>query len=109
MSIFLILDNKISHMLDQHQILSALKDALPALQKKYPIAKIALFGSYARNEQNNKSDIDIMVEFSKPVGMAFIDLSFELEKMFSKKVDLVSRKAIKPKYFELLKNDLHYA
>lgn len=86
-----------------------LKQALPVLQKKYPIARIALFGSYSRNEQNNDSDIDIMVEFSKPVGMAFIDLSFELEKMFNKRVDLVSRKAIKPKYFELLKNDLQYA
>ena len=96
-------------MLDQTQIIKMLQKAMPALQKKYPIARLALFGSYARNEQKIDSDIDIMLEFSKPVGMAFIDLSFELEKMFDKKIDLVSRKAIKPKYFELLKNDLCYA
>jgi predicted nucleotidyltransferase len=96
-------------MLNQTQILNSLQKALPELQQKYPIAKLALFGSYSRNEQHPESDIDIMVEFSKPVGMEFIDLSFELEKIFGRKVDLVSRKAIKPKYFELLKNDLRYA
>jgi predicted nucleotidyltransferase len=87
-------------MLNQSQIISSLQNALPLLQKKYPITKLALFGSYARNEQNDESDIDIMVEFSRPVGMEFIDLSFELEKLFDKKIDLVSRKGIKPKYFE---------
>ena len=96
-------------MLNQTQIISSLNNALPLLLKKYPIANLALFGSYARNEQNDDSDIDIMVEFSKPVGMEFIDLSFELEKLFDKKVDLVSRKGIKPKYFEELKKDLQYA
>jgi predicted nucleotidyltransferase len=96
-------------MLNQTQILNSLHKALPELQQKYPIAKLALFGSYSRNEQHPESDIDIMVEFSKPVGIEFIDLSFELEKIFGRKVDLVSQKAIKPKYFELLKNDLRYA
>lgn len=96
-------------MLNQTEILQSLHNALPLLKQKYPITQLALFGSYSRNEQHNDSDIDIMVEFSKPVGMEFIDLSFELEKMFNKKVDLVSRKAIRPKYFELLKNDLRYA
>jgi predicted nucleotidyltransferase len=40
--------------------------------------------------------------------MEFIDLSFELEKLFDKKIDLVSRRGIKPKYFEELKRDLQY-
>ncbi len=95
-------------MQSQSQVLASLQLALPLLQKKYPISRLALFGSYARNEQQANSDIDIMVEFSKPVGMEFIDLSFELEKMLGTKVDLVSRKAIKPKYFEALKKDLQY-
>ena len=91
------------------EIINLLSDKLPLLKQKYPIAQLALFGSYAGAENNSNSDVDIMVEFNKPVGMELIDLAFDLEKLIGKKVDLVSRKGIKPKYFDFIKNDLMYA
>jgi len=92
------------------EVLKSLKLALPELQKKYPIAHLALFGSYARGEQTAESDIDIMVEFNKPVGIEFINLSFDLGKIYNnKKVDLVSRGSITDRYWPFVKDDVIYA
>ena len=92
------------------EVLNSLKLALPELQKKYPITHLALFGSYARGEQTPESDIDIMVEFNKPVGIEFINLSFDLEKLYTnKKVDLVSRGSIADRYWPFVKDDVIYA
>lgn len=84
--------------------------ALPELKKKYPVSYLALFGSYARGEQTAESDIDIMVEFSKPVGIEFINLSLELKKLYAdKKVDIVPRGAITDRYWPFVKDDVIYA
>ena len=96
-------------MIDQEYIISILQEAKPALQKSYGFTAIALFGSYSRNTAiEDKSDIDVMVEFTEPIGIRFIDLADELEQILKHKVDLVSRKAIKPKYFEVIEPDLIY-
>lgn len=92
----------------QIQTLDKLRALKPILQKKYPIKQLALFGSVSRAEDNENSDIDIMVELNPPIGMEFIHLCFELEKILNRKVDLVSRNGIKPKYFEEIKTDLIY-
>jgi predicted nucleotidyltransferase len=82
---------------------------LPLLQKKYPIAKMGIFGSVVRDDYNpEKSDIDLLVEFNGDIGWEFIDLSDELEKLIGKKVDLVSRGGIKPRYWEQIKTDIVY-
>jgi len=94
---------------ETNNIKSLLLAQLPQLQKKYPIAKMALFGSVVRDDFDPaKSDIDIMVELSGDMGWEFIDLSDELEKLLGKKVDLVSRRGIKPRYWEHIKGDLLY-
>ncbi|OFX25522.1 MAG: nucleotidyltransferase, partial [Bacteroidetes bacterium GWA2_31_9b] len=54
-----------------------------------------LFGSFSDNEQNEESDIDILVEFEKPIGWKFFTLEKYLEDIFNRKVDLVTRKALK--------------
>lgn len=69
---------------------------------------MALFGSYARGENSMTSDVDIMVEFKKPIGIKFSDLADELEETLNLKVDLVSKNGIKKKYFDFLKHDLKY-
>ena len=69
---------------------------------------MALFGSYARNEAQSESDIDILVEFNKPVGFEFIDLAVELEEMLEHKVDLVSKKGVKPQMLPFIEKDLIY-
>lgn len=80
----------------------------PRFLSNYPIKSIAIFGSFARNEQTDQSDIDIMVEFDGSIGLKFIDFANELESLLGLKVDLVSRKGIKPVYFESIKKDLVY-
>lgn len=75
------------------QILKAEKQYLA---EKFNVSKIGIFGSYARNEQTNESDIDILVEFSKPVGFEFVDLKDYLETVLNKNVDLVTPNALKP-------------
>lgn len=78
------------------------------LKERYPIASMALFGSYARNEQTPTSDVDIMVEFDGKIGVKFIDLANELEKALGIKVDLVSKKGIKEQYLNTILSDLIY-
>ena len=66
----------IRYMADKQYILSILKNAKSQLQEKYGLKEIALFGSYSRGTHlNNTSDVDVMVEFNRPIGIAFIDLA----------------------------------
>jgi predicted nucleotidyltransferase len=74
----------------------------------YPIKSLAIFGSYSREEQNEQSDLDILVEFNEKIGVRFIDLADELEKLIGFKVDLVSKKGIKEKYFQRIQSELTY-
>lgn len=78
------------------------------LISKYGLKNIAIFGSYSRNQQNDASDLDILVEFSRPVGIEFIDLAEELEGLLNIKVDLVSRNGVRPEYFQQIESDLNY-
>jgi uncharacterized protein len=68
------------------------------LQKRFKVKNIGVFGSYVRGEQKQQSDIDVLVEFEEPVGLfEFMDLEFYLTDLFGVKVDLVSKKALKPR------------
>lgn len=78
------------------------------LFEKYPIRTLAIFGSYARNEQSEKSDVDLIVEFKDKIGMEFIDLADEIENILDSKVDLISRNGIKERYYQAIKSDLIY-
>lgn len=67
------------------------------LRRSFYVREIGVFGSYVRNEQDKKSDVDILVEFSKPVGLfTFMDLEEHLSKILKIKVDLVTKRALKP-------------
>lgn len=88
------------------QIIEKLAAFRPALSERYPIKRLALFGSYARDEATPDSDIDVLVEFSQPVGFQFFDLARELEGLLNHPVDLVSRNGIKPAYFAAIEPDL---
>ena len=64
--------------------------------KDKPVIRAYLFGSYARNEQTDESDIDILVELdhTTPVGLKFVRMQIDLEKLLNKEVDLVSANGI---------------
>jgi hypothetical protein len=93
-------------MYNTEQIVNILKGQKKELEKKYPISELALFGSYARGDNNEKSDIDILVDFNGRIGIEFITLAHELEDIFQAKVDLVSRKGIKPQYLPFVEKNL---
>jgi uncharacterized protein len=71
-------------------IIQILKRDLPYLKKKYGVEKIALFGSYTKGQQKKKSDIDILVDLKKPLGLDFIELAGRLEEKLGKKVDVAT-------------------
>lgn len=85
--------------------LEALK---PELRNKYHVKSIGIFGSAVRSDFTPQSDIDIIVEFSQPIGISFIDLADFIEEKMNSKVDLVSRKGIKPNYFKAIENEIVY-
>lgn len=83
-------------MLKNTEIKQVIKDHLDELHCKYAVSEIGIFGSYVRNEQTPQSDVDILVEFSKPVGfVAFMHLEERLQELLGTKIDLVSRAALK--------------
>ena len=65
------------------------------------VASVALFGSVVRGEAHEASDVDVLVRFSKPVGLfEFLEVQFFLEALFGCKVDLVTEDALKPQLQE---------
>jgi uncharacterized protein len=90
------------------EIKERLKNNKPALQTKYGLNDIAIFGSFSRGQENKKSDIDLLVDFERPIGIEFIDLAEELERILKVKVDLVSKNGIKAAYYQKIKTDLIY-
>ena len=89
-------------------ILDELKNLKPELSTKYFVDSIGLFGSITRNDFTDKSDIDIIVDFKKPIGIEFVDLAEFLEKKFNRKVDLVSKNGMKQNFYSEIKNEIHY-
>jgi hypothetical protein len=92
--------------------LTQIKDKLtvlkPILQEKYPLESIAIFGSYARNEQTETSDVDVMVELNGKLGMGFITMANEIEDYLGIKTDVLTKKSMKPKFFARIENNLIY-
>lgn len=79
------------------------------LIRQFKVKNLGVFGSYRRGDQNKKSDVDVLVEFSEPVGMfTFLDLEEELENELGVKVDLVSKKALKPRIGKRILQEIVY-
>ena len=84
-------------MSERDQVLRALRAALPDLRRRWPIRSLALFGSIIRGDATDGSDLDVLVEFERPIGLsAFIALEEALTTLTRRRVDLVSRAALKP-------------
>lgn len=79
------------------------------LEEKYNLKEIGIFGSYARGDQKNNSDIDILVEVKRPMGfIKFMGLEKHLSKLLGIKVDLVTKKALKPYIGRRILQDVRY-
>nr|MBC7613248.1 nucleotidyltransferase family protein [Pseudopedobacter sp.] len=89
------------------KIIDLLKEHKLSLSKKYPISELGLFGSFASGKYSENSDIDILVDFHHNIdGFDYIRLAHEFEDLFNHKIDLVSRKGIKPKYLPFVEKHL---
>ena len=79
------------------------------LSEKYGVKRIGIFGSYSRNEQRIDSDVDILVEFERPVGLiTFVRLQEYLERLLGVKVDLVTKGALKKRLKERILKEVKY-
>jgi predicted nucleotidyltransferase len=95
-------------MKDLSTIKQIIKELKPELEKKFHVSSIGIFGSIVRHDFSENSDVDIIVDFSQPIGIEFIDLADLLEEKFHEQVELVSRKGIKPQYFSSIENEIVY-
>jgi predicted nucleotidyltransferase len=89
-------------------IINKLKQLKPALFKKYNLSALGLFGSVVRDDFSPNSDVDIIIDYHNKMGIEFIDLANYLEDQLEIKVDLVSRRGIKPKYYKEIEKDILY-
>lgn len=82
-------------MLTKEYILSKLTELKPTLYKEYAVKEIGLFGSFSDNTFSENSDIDLLVELEKPIGWKYFSLEIFLESVFNRKIDLVTKNALK--------------
>lgn len=95
-------------MLNSVEIEQKIRTVKPVLKEKFFVNRIGLFGSFLTGDQTNDSDIDILVEFSKPLGWEFFDLKELLETELQQSIDLVSVKALKPQLKDIILKQVKY-
>ncbi|MCB1276167.1 nucleotidyltransferase family protein [Prosthecobacter sp.] len=86
-------------------VLGSLRALLPGLRQEFPLHGMALFGSTARGEAGPQSDVDILVDVDGSIGLEFVTLAERLEAALGRKVDLVSRRALKPALKQIIEQE----
>lgn len=90
-------------------IRAVLQKIKPELVEKYHVKSLGLFGSVVRDDFSPAmSDVDIIVEFSQPIGIEFVDLADYLEHQINNKVDLVSRKGVNKNFYQEIEREIIY-
>lgn len=95
-------------MITKEEILNTLARDKPELQKRFKVRRMALFGSYARDEQRADSDVDILVEVDPSIGLEFVTLAERIEQLLGIGVDLVSSRAVSSRAMEFIAPELIY-
>lgn len=90
----------------RQELIAVLKAQKLRLQQEFPLQRLALFGSWARGDQTQNSDVDILVEVAPSIGLRFVTLAQRLEELLGRQVDLVSHRAIKPALWPHIESDL---
>ena len=91
------------------EIIEIIKNSKPEMQALFGVNRVGLFGSYVRERQRNKSDIDILVSFSRDIDLFdFLDLREYLENRLNQKVDLVMESALKPAIGKRILSEVEY-
>ncbi len=93
--------------MNKQQILDVLHDHIGDIQQRFDVKQLSLFGSAARDEMHEKSDIDVLVEFNKPATFdGYMGLKSYLADLIGKKVDLVTASGLKPRARPHVEKDL---
>jgi len=95
-------------VITRNDILNKLRDLKPILHRDYSVRKIGLFGSFSDDSYTDDSDIDILVEFEKPIGWKYLSLEIFLENIFGRKIDLVTKNALKEQIKDRILNQVKY-
>ncbi len=95
-------------MITKKDILSKLRELKPNLYKDYAVKEIGLFGSFTDDTFTENSDIDILVELERPIGWKFFSLEIYLEKIFNRKIDLVTKNALKEQIKDIILKQVDY-
>ena len=95
-------------MLSIVEIETKLQEIKPVLTEKFHVSSIGYFGSYAKGQQTDNSDLDLVVEFSQPIGWAFFTLEGFLEQSLGLNIDLVTRNGLKDRIKESILNQVKY-
>ena len=92
----------------ESEILDILKQHKKDIFSKYPLRSMALFGSFSRGDNNDNSDVDILVELNGTMGFRFLHLNYEIESLLKRKVDLISKRALKHEFLKEIEAELIY-
>jgi uncharacterized protein len=89
-------------------LIRELGEAKSILEKRFKVKRLALFGSWARGDQGPSSDIDVLVDVDPSVGLDFVTLADTLEQLLGARVDVVSSRAISPRHWKYIQDELVY-
>ena len=90
------------------EILTKIAQMKPLLKENYHLSSIGVFGSISDGSFNEKSDVDILVEFSKPIGWKVFSMELFLEEQLQRKIDLITKDALKPQLKNQILNSVVY-
>ena len=90
------------------QIKNELEKMKPELSEKFFVSEIGLFGSITRDDFTPNSDVDIIVDFNKPIGIEFIDLADFIESRLHRRIDLISKKALRKYFYLSIDKEIQY-
>lgn len=93
----------------KQEIIEIIRNSKPDMESLYGVQRLGLFGSYVKEKQRKKSDIDILVTFSRDIDLfEFLDLREYLENQLHAKVDLVMESALKPAIGRRILSEVEY-
>jgi len=95
-------------MITKAYILKKLTELKPELHKNYSVREIGLFGSFSDESYTEESDIDILIELERPIGWKIFTLEIYLEKVFGRKIDLVTKNALKEQIKDNILKQVNY-
>jgi predicted nucleotidyltransferase len=81
--------NIMEHVQTKQTVVDLLRAVFPSLAGSYGVRRIALFGSFAKGTPQPESDVDLLVELDRPLGLRFVDMADFLEETLGRKVDIL--------------------